>query len=163
MPTKLTEQRAQESRWKAKFLDHYSKSGNVTLAALAAGITRQAAYKARGADGDFASAWEEAKEEATDLLYGEARRRALQGRPEPVFYQGQKVGEVMRYSDYLLWKLLCALRPGDFGDRAKIEHSGPEGGPIQVESLDYIDKQIEQLSQELARRGDLAGEPVPVE
>ena len=58
---------------------------------------------------------------ATDTLEMEARRRASLGVEEPVYYQGQVVGYVRKYSDVLLMFLLKAQRPEKFRDNHKID------------------------------------------
>ena len=113
--------------WKPNFLASLSESGNITLAAREAGVSRQAAYQARESDESFALAWLEAEDIAADLLEEEARKRAVDGTPEPVYYKGQMVGAVRRYSDNLLMFLLKARRPERFRERAEMHHSGGVG------------------------------------
>ena len=67
-------------------------------------------------------AWEEALEQAVDLLEGEARRRAT-GINRDVWYAGEVVGTERAYSDTLLIFLLKAHRPAKFRDNVKVEHS----------------------------------------
>jgi len=118
--------------WAEKFLAALGETGNVTTAATAAGVSRQACYLLRDRDELFASAWDSALETAADLLEAEARRRAADGVDEPVYYQGEVCGHVRRYSDTLLIFLLKAHRPAKFRDNARVEHSGEGGGPIRV-------------------------------
>ena len=70
------------------FLDCLREKGNVTAAARLVGIDRVTAYRWRDADADFAQAWDDAIEEAADLIELEAHRRAVSGIDEPVIYQG---------------------------------------------------------------------------
>lgn len=100
------------------FLKTLAATGNVSLAAEAAGMSRQALYRLRAADDAFAQAWAEALEEAVDALDAEARRRAVEGSCRPVFYRGQVVGEMRHYSDTMLMFLLRAHRPEIYGSRA---------------------------------------------
>lgn len=75
---------------------------------------------------DFARAFQEAIDEAADMLEAEAWRRALEGVAEPVVKAGKPVvdpstGEaitVRRYSDALLMLLLPGSKPGKFAARA---------------------------------------------
>ena len=71
----------------------------------------------------FRRLWEEALEQAMDLLEGEARRRAT-GVKRDVWYAGEKVGSESVYSDTLLIFLLKAHRPAKFRDNVKVEHPG---------------------------------------
>lgn len=100
-----------------RFLAALRKTGNVTQAAKAERVDRVTAYTWRNNDEEFAKQWDEALEEATDLLELEARRRAQDGTPEPVYHRGQQVGTVQKYSDTLLIFLLKAHRPNKFKDR----------------------------------------------
>ena len=69
------------------------------------GISRKVAcsWKNKGSDAgrDFRQRWDDAMETAVELLEGEARRRALHGREEPVFHQGEERARVPEYSDAL--------------------------------------------------------------
>ena len=73
----------------------------------------------------FASAFQEAMDEAADMLEAEAWRRALEGVAEPFVRSGKPVfdpstGEaitVRRYSDTLLMLLLRGSKPGKYAAR----------------------------------------------
>ena len=65
----------------------------------------------------------------------EARRRALTGVEEPVYYKGEAVDRTAKYSDTLLIFLLKAHRPEKFRDNVSAEHSCKDGGPIQEENV----------------------------
>ena len=109
--------------WRGVFLDRLKATGNVTLAATGAGVTRQNAYRTRSRNKAFRRSWDEALEQAVDLLEGEARRRAT-GISRDIYYAGEKVGEESVYSDMLLIFLLKAHRPHLYRDNVKVEHSG---------------------------------------
>ena len=47
-------------------------------------------------------------------------RRALEGVEEPVFYKGERVGVIRKYSDSLLILLLMAKRPDQFRERMDV-------------------------------------------
>ncbi len=101
-----------------RFLEELADTGSVSTAASAAGTSRTRVYELRKADPTFASAWQDAEEIAVDRLEDEARRRALEGVPEPLVSGGKLVrdGEgqpitIRRYSDNLLLALLKAHRP----------------------------------------------------
>ena len=120
----LPSRRALTRAKQARFLAVLRQSSNVAAAARAVGTAPSGWYDMRRRDPAFAAAWAEAIEEATDKLEEEARRRALDGTEEPVFYQGKPVGFVRRYSDRLLTFLLRAYRPGRFRDSTSIEQKG---------------------------------------
>ncbi|MCI4355412.1 MAG: hypothetical protein L3K06_08630, partial [Thermoplasmata archaeon] len=78
-PTRSRVQRTRRPDWKPRFLEIYRGTGNVRLAADAAGIDRSTPYVRAARDPRFAAAFERAREDAIDGLEGEARRRALGG------------------------------------------------------------------------------------
>lgn len=110
--------------WKPKFLAALAASPNVSAAAGLAGITRRAVYAAREADPDFAAAWDEALEQSTDHLVGEAYRRAFLGTKRPVFYKGGECGSINEFSDALTVFLLKAHRPAIYRETSKPEQAG---------------------------------------
>ncbi len=114
---------------KRAFLRAYAETANITYAARAGKCSRNAHYKWLKTDKAYQETFQEAKQEAIELLEGEARRRAVQGVEEPVFYKGEVVGAVQKYSDTLLIFLLKAARPEKYRDR--YEHTGPDGGPFE--------------------------------
>lgn len=121
------------------FLKTLAATGNVSLAAEAAGMSRQALYRLRRNDAAFAEAWAEALEEAVDALDAEARRRAVQGTCRPVFYRGQVVGEVRHYSDAMLMFLLRAHRPEVYGSRTGAADMEEEQVILEVYEADSDD------------------------
>jgi hypothetical protein len=111
-----------------RFLDALAETGNVTLSARAAAVSRASIYEHRAADAVFAKAWEEAEQIAADRLEAEAWRRGVEGVPEPLVSAGRLVGDadgkpmfVQRYSDTLLLALLRAHKPEKFRDRTSVE------------------------------------------
>lgn len=106
---------------KAAFLDTLRETANVTVAARSVGISPATVYKHRRDDALFAERWDEAINEAVDMLEAEAHRRAFQGTEEPVFYQGCEVGYVRKYSDPLTMFLLKAHRPDKYRERSEVK------------------------------------------
>ena len=101
-----------------RFIKALSKTGSVTKAAALAGTSRTRVYELRNRDPGFAAAWEDAEEVAADRLEDEARRRAVEGVPEPLVSAGKLVRDddgqpimVRRFSDNLLLALIKARRP----------------------------------------------------
>lgn len=125
-------------KWQQVFLRQLSKTGNVSDACRKAKVARSQAYAKRESEKGFADAWEEALEIAVERLELEARRRAERGVLEPVYYLGQKVGAVRKYSDTLLIFLLKAHKPRMYRDSVKHEHTGADGGPIQYRDVSEL-------------------------
>jgi hypothetical protein len=121
--------------WKPDFLNTLKLGGHVMNAAQVAGVTRQTAYKARDSDEDFALAWADAIEEATETLERVAVRRATVGTKRPVFYRGEVVGSIRDISDTLLIFLLKSRRPEVYRDNAKPqhEHSGTVSRDVVID------------------------------
>ena len=96
------------------FLAALRETGNVVKAAREAGMSTSAAYRL-SKHADYSEVFEAAKAEGEQALayrlLEEARRRAEDGVLEPVFYQGQEVGTVRKYSDNLLMFKIKGLMP----------------------------------------------------
>lgn len=103
------------------FLDALGDGASITKAAERAGVTRISAYNHRESDPYFRLLWDDAIEAGTDRLEDEAMRRAKDGWDEPVYYKGEPVGEVRKYSDRMLAFLLRARRPEKFAPVTNVE------------------------------------------
>lgn len=124
------------------FLKAYSESGNVSRAAKIAGIHRSLHYNTWMKDVDYAKAFEDARDQAIEVLEAEVRRRGLEGNIKYKFkrdgtplkhpHTGEPYYE-LEHSDNLLMFLLKALKPNTY--RERVEHTGPDGGPITIEHL----------------------------
>ena len=143
-PNSPTPKKEWAHKWQPIFLKWLRKKGNVTAACDKAKIDRTWVYDVRHWDADFATAGDEALAEATERLEMEARRRAHDGVLEPVFYKGDKVGTVRKYSDTLLIFLLKAHAPEKYRDNSRVELTGRDGGPIDVRSLS--DEELEAIA-----------------
>lgn len=143
-------------RQKVRFLEALASTGNVTIAAKAAGWRNSGPVRRmREEDEAFADAWALAVSEAADGLEEAALKRAVEGTVEYQVHQGQviyhqyppghpRAGEVMidedghpiplvkrRYSDKLLALMLKAKRPEEYGDKVKMEHEH-KGGVLLI-------------------------------
>lgn len=132
---------ANRTKWtdnaRAEFLDNLRKTGNVSESARFVDLSRSRAYELRREDEDFREAWDDAEAEAADVLEREAWRRATEGWEEPVYQGGKLVGHVRKYSDAMLALLLRGHKPNRYATtKVKNEHTGLDGGPIEVKSLD---------------------------
>ncbi len=59
-----------------------------------------------------------------DVLEQEARRRAVEGVSEPVYYMGAEVGSVQKYSDTLMCLLLKGHKPQKYRERTDLNVTG---------------------------------------
>ncbi|MDP6775701.1 MAG: hypothetical protein QGI83_02930 [Candidatus Latescibacteria bacterium] len=124
--------------WPERFIENLRRAGNVKAACTAARVGRATVYRHRATVESFAEAWDDALEEACDVMEQEAYRRAVKGVRRPVYQQAQLVGYVREYSDGLLQFLLKAHRPERFSERTRHEHSGPGGGAIRMTFVDWL-------------------------
>lgn len=92
-----------DRRKKEVFIEALADTGIVRSACAASGVSRNKAYRWRE-DITFRTLWEEALEDAADLLEQEAWRRARDG------------------SDTLLIFMLKGLRPERYNDKIRHEH-----------------------------------------
>ena len=118
---------------KVAFLAAYSKTGNILVSAASAGIDRRTHYQWLKDDPVYASAFADAKEDAIESLEAEALRRARTG------------------SDLLMIFLLKSLRPEKYCDKARVEHTGEGGGPIQSEAIN-LTIEFDELPSMMAKR-----------
>ena len=103
---------------------------------------------------DFAAQWDDALGEGVDLLDAEARRRAVTGVDKPVYYKGEVVGSITKYSDRLLMFLLRAHRPQKFRDGVKVEQPGATDVDVDRD----IEKRIVEHLDRMAALDDEANE-----
>ena len=108
------------------FLNAYQAISTISGAAAQTGIARQTHYKWLEKDAAYAARFTQADDIATERLEQEARRRAMVGVEEPVYYRGQPVGAVRKYSDVLLIFLLKARRPEVYRERHDVQTSGSQ-------------------------------------
>jgi hypothetical protein len=101
-------------------LVNLSAGWSVTRSATLAGYTRSTAYLYRAADPAFAAAWDDAFQQGADRMEDEVQRRSHDGWLEDVYYKGEVVGAVRRFSDTLLLANVKARRPERFRENAKV-------------------------------------------
>lgn len=140
-------------RWVKAFLSVLRDTGNVRAACQDVGIARSTVYEYRAADPGFAAAWDEALQDAADLLEQEARRRAYEGVEKPVFGslgQGQgsgEIGRVREYSDTLMIFLLKGARPEVYRERANVLNVTVTAAELEKMDSNQLDTLIAQLSK----------------
>jgi hypothetical protein len=122
--------------WRKAFLAALAGHGNKTAAAKHARVARSTLYAARDTDPRFKAAWDEALDEAADVLEREAVRRATEGTVRKKFTAKGKpiidpaTGEQyveLEYSDTLLIFLLKGARPEKYRERHQVSHDGQVG------------------------------------
>jgi hypothetical protein len=117
-----------------KFIEHLMLSGQIGEACAIAGVASSSAYRLRnkaGADG-FARAWDAALQLSPTRLSAIALDRAINGRVERYYKDGELVMERRIPSDYLLTWLLSRLDPLRFGSPAAKAHAMATGDPREA-------------------------------
>jgi len=118
------------------------------MAAKAAGVCAATGYNWRYTNPDpvFAAALERATKIGIERLEGEMIRRGFEGMEKPVYQSGRLVGTIREYSDSLAMFVAKGFAPEKYRDR--VEHSGPQGGPIQTQAqvaiLNLSDEEVRQ-------------------
>lgn len=115
--TKLTKAR------RKTFLRHLGRTRNVSSASQACGVSTSILYKLRQKSKAFARDWDNALESYKEVIEQAMHDRAIEGVDEPVFYRGQVVGHIKRFSDVLLLARAKAYIP---------ERYQPDGQSTQI-------------------------------
>lgn len=101
--TDLTPEKDTSTKDKQRlFLEAFAEHANVLVSARAAGISRQIVYTWLEHDEDFSFAYNQAKEDAKDVLREEIYRRGKEGWEEDVYSFGKFQGTVRKYDTTLL-------------------------------------------------------------
>ena len=96
------------------YIETLAETGSVHLSARAAGLSARSAYALRVRSPAFSAAWDTAQQLAVGRLSALAFDRAIHGRVEQVYHQGELVGEKRVPSERLLIWLLSRLDPTRF-------------------------------------------------
>ena len=117
----LKKEREMDTSWHARFLELLGTTCNVTLSARGAGIIPNTAYEHRKAFPEFATAWDEAKEQAIEILEAEAWQRAR------------------KQSDVLMIFLLKAHKPDKYREQQHLDVTSG-GKPLLDPLASALDK-----------------------
>jgi hypothetical protein len=104
----------------AAFLDAFAKTAIVLTSAQEAGISRRTVYEWLEHDEAFSLAFNQAKEDARDVLRAEIYRRAKEGWDEPVWGPTALKGTVRKYSDTLLIFHAKAMMP-EYREKSQVD------------------------------------------
>lgn len=111
------------------FIETLAETGSVHMAAKTAGLSARGAYALRVRSVPFARGWDAAQQLAVGRLSALAFDRAIHGRIEQVYHQGDLVGEKRVPSERLLMWLLARLDPARFAapwERRKDDTADPQ-------------------------------------
>jgi hypothetical protein len=120
------------------FIDRLALTGSVGEACAIAGVASSSAYRLRNKAGaeDFARAWDAALSLAATRLAAIAFDRAINGRAERFYKDGELVMERRMPSDYLLTWLLARLDPAQFGSPSAKALAATAGNPREAARAD---------------------------
>lgn len=166
--------------WKAPFLAALRQVPVLVHACEAVGINRSTAYRARQADDEFATAWDDAIEDGVDNAEREAFRRGVVGFEEPVIHKGSLAYVYERYvdpsdneerfrrvldakgqpipltvrkhSDLILSLILKGRRKKVYADRTEL--TGPEGGVLQIDETGRTARVAQLMALAAARKAE---------
>ena len=111
------------------FVETLAETGSVHLSSKAAGLSARSAYGLRIRSPAFSHAWDAAQQLAVGRLSALAFDRAIHGRVEQVYHQGDLIGEKRVPSERLLMWLLARLDPKRFAapwERGKDDAADPQ-------------------------------------
>jgi hypothetical protein len=103
--------------WRPAFLKGFKRTGTATGGCAHAGIQRSTAYRERQRSEKFALAWADLENEVTDRLEATALLLALKGDVRLIEF------------------LLKARKPEMYREQHLLEHTGPGGGPVELDAL----------------------------
>lgn len=135
------------------FLDELARSFSVTQAASKAGIARATIYFRCQEDAAFKERFDIAMDLGRKACLDEYIRRAM-GYDEPVFYRGERVDTMKKYSDANL-ETIVKTHFKEYRDHSISEITGPQGGPLKLQDAtdEEIDAMIAQTQQRLEKYG----------
>ena len=150
----LEDSRKRLAGWSAErqrlFLVNLAETGSVHLASAAARLTAaRSAYRLRARSPAFAAAWDTADQLAVGRLSAIAFDRAITGRTEQVWQEGNLVAEKRLPSDRLLMWLLARLDPKRFA--APWELRGDGAADPQAVARESFPALLDALSDTVSR------------
>ncbi len=141
------EQQAAKIRRQDAFLAAFAEAGTITAAAKAARIRRRQHHTWLERDPEYVERFCEAQELANERLEHEARRRAVEGWKEPVFYEGEKVGDKPKYSDNLLMFLMKGALPEKYKERYEQVGEPTKSVNYNVDLTSLSDEELRTLER----------------
>lgn len=142
-----------QSAWVEPFLAALAENSNVSEVCRTLGIARQTVYDRKLADPEFGRRFTAALEVTGEMLEATAFSRAIDGWEEPVYFQGQHCGDVRKYDNGMLMRLLAARNP-KYQQRTGVDLSGK----LDVSSMSdaELNAEIIRLQKLLAISPDAA-------
>ena len=144
-----------------QFIEHLALTGNVGEACAIVGVSSSSAYRLKNKAGaeSFSRAWDAAIRLAATRLAAIAVDRALNGRVERHYKDGELVMERRIPSDHLLTWLLSRLNPAQFGSPTAKALAAVAGDPWDAarNDLPALLDQLTDVPEEECPCGDPEG------
>jgi hypothetical protein len=140
-----------------RFIEHLALTGHVGEACAVVGVSSSSAYRLKNKPGaeSFSRAWDAAIRMSATRLQAIMLDRALNGRVERHYKDGELVMERRVPSDYLLTWLLARLDPLQFGS--------PTARALAAATGDPREKAVRELPALMASFEDVPEEECPTE
>jgi hypothetical protein len=125
--------------WIPRFLEEYRATANQSAACRNTPVDKKTVEKWAKKNPEFGQAYADAKEAVRDAIRGEMFRRGVKGVKRKKF--NPKTGESFverEYSDHILIKLAATNCP-EFREKSTVEHTGPDGKPIETKVTHAFD------------------------
>ena len=153
-PRKPLEERRRATRISPEgrrlFLEAIGAGWSAERAAEIAGVSKQRFYERRLQDPDFAKAWQDAYDAATEMLRDELRRRSMEGYTETVL---DADGNVIRRTERMNpADLHLELKRRDPAYKESAQISIGAGGPPDPDVVAAVDRFTEQVAALVERQ-----------
>jgi hypothetical protein len=140
--------------WQEAYLELFASNGRHYETCRTIGVSHATVWRERQRNEDFAVRYKQAEERFVEVLQRESFRRAVEGVERTVWFQGEAVGTEKVYSDRLL-EMELRRRDPSYRDSYRVEHTGPDGGPIQVQAPPDAAERSRRAAALLADAGGL--------
>lgn len=118
------------AKLKREYLEVLSRCGVKMRSAMAIGVCPQTIMNARKSDPKFEEAVQTAMELYRERIAFALQSRAVDGWDEPVFYRGEEVGSIRKYSDKLM-ELEAKRQIPEYRDHVSVD-ANVKGGVLVV-------------------------------
>ena len=138
----------EKKAWVRGFLAALRNTGNVRLASEKAGVSFGVPYRHRAACERFRRQWDQAIQEACQLLEAVAWKRSTSGeenwtwRWNPETKQHERLPMPNITDGAVLIKLLSAHMPEKYGSRQAVELTGADKGPVEVAATVAVEPDV---------------------
>jgi len=136
-----------DAKAKRKFLAYVRKHGyHIASAAQSVGVTSYVVFSHQKTDPEFAEAMDAARQVYVESLSHEIHRRGVNGWEEPIYYKGECVGKVRKYSDQLLTLLARRWDPA-YRESVQVDQTTKIEGEVRTTLSELSGMDADTLKQ----------------